>query len=168
MELSPPSPLLVFFSQIHSWMCTKLCSAIWPTLARGFSPCWEAPCTTARWYSRRGQGKWRQQKAGSVKPGLQLALCSARGSPLHLGCKLRCLWDLVTLSCSSQLPGKPWPFFQGAHPQELRNYRARFIHPCSGTKQHVLQPFLFFCPLRICIKSSHSVSHVKLHHSICY
>ena len=89
----------------------------------------ETPHTAARCYSRRQQVRWRQQRAGSVEPALQLALCSAKGSALHLGCKFSCLRDFSTSSCSSQLPGTPCPFFTGVHPQKLRNYRARFIYP---------------------------------------
>lgn len=101
---------------------------------------WGAPHTAARCYRRGKQVRRRQQSIGRTDSALQVALCSAKGSPLHLGCKLSCLWDFT----SSKQPGTMQPFFRGVRLQELSNYRARFIPPRSGIKQHILQSFHYF------------------------
>lgn len=104
---------------------------------------WGAPHTAARCYRRRKRVRKRQHKVGRTDPALQVAPCSAKGSPLPLGCKLSCLWDFMSC-CLSKQPGTVQPFFRGARLQELSSCRAAFIPPWSGIKQHILQSFYYF------------------------
>lgn len=155
MELPPPPPLLGFISQICIWICIVLCNTIWSTWARGFILLSQgAPHTAARCYRKSWQVRWRQQRADRVESAVQVALSSAKGSPLHLGCKLWCFWDFSMSSCSYQLPGMPL-FIPPTGAEELQG-------------KHILQLFYSFCPLRICIQTLCNVSHAKLHCSICY
>lgn len=75
---------------------------------------WGAPHTAARCYRRR-QVRWRQQRAGSVKPACEVSQCSAKRSFLHLGCKLSYFQDFSKSPCFTQLPGTSWPFFTEVH-----------------------------------------------------